>query len=58
MTPIDLVAIGTSWGGLTALERVLEPLPAGFPAAVVIVQHRQIGRLLVDLVATRAEAQS
>jgi len=61
MTPIDLVAIGASWGGLTALERVLEPLPAGFPAAVVIVQHRQggsDGRLLVDLVATRAEAQS
>lgn len=54
MTPIDLVAIGASWGGLTALERVLEPLPAGFPAAVVIVQHRQgkcDGRL-VELLAS------
>jgi two-component system chemotaxis response regulator CheB len=53
MSPIDLVAIGASWGGLTAIERVLEPLPADFPAAVVIVQHRQTGNdgRLVDLLA-------
>ena len=43
ITPIDLVAIGVSWGGLAALKRVLEPLPRGFPAAVVIAQHRQAG---------------
>lgn len=41
MTPIELVAIGASWGGMTAIKRVLEPLPAGFAAAVVIAQHRQ-----------------
>jgi len=55
MTPIELVAIGTSWGGLAAIERVLEPLPAGFAAAVVIVQHRQRGNdgRLAELLAAR-----
>jgi len=38
---IELVAIGASWGGLQALERVLGALPADFGAAVVIAQHRQ-----------------
>ena len=37
---IDLVAIGASWGGLHALGTVLGGLPAGFPAAVVVAQHR------------------
>ena len=41
--PVEIVAIGASWGGLHALERVLEPLPADFPAAVVIAQHRRVG---------------
>lgn len=35
----DLVAIGTSTGGPKALRAVLEKLPAGFPAPVIIVQH-------------------
>jgi two-component system chemotaxis response regulator CheB len=43
MTRIELVAIGASWGGLTAIKRVLEPLPVGFAAAVVIAQHRRAG---------------
>jgi len=43
VTPIDLVAIGASWGGLRAIERVLERLPADFPAGVVIAQHRRTG---------------
>lgn len=34
-----LVAIGSSAGGPAALEKVLKELPAGFPAAVIIVQH-------------------
>lgn len=37
---MGLVVIGASWGGLTALRAVLRALPAGFPAAVVVVQHR------------------
>lgn len=34
-----LVAIGASAGGPAALSRLLEQLPVGFPAAVIIVQH-------------------
>jgi chemotaxis response regulator CheB len=34
-----LVAIGASAGGPAALARVLQGLPADFPAAVVVVQH-------------------
>jgi two-component system chemotaxis response regulator CheB len=40
-TAIELVALGASWGGLHAVERVLGALPPDFPAAVVIAQHRQ-----------------
>ena len=39
--PIELVALGASWGGLQAIETVLAALPADFRAAVVIAQHRQ-----------------
>jgi two-component system chemotaxis response regulator CheB len=38
---VELVAIGASWGGLQAVELVLENLPPDFGAAVVIAQHRQ-----------------
>ena len=36
----DLVAVGTSWGGLNALRTILGRLPAGLDAAVVVAQHR------------------
>ncbi len=36
----ELVAIGTSSGGLDALEILLKDLPPHFPLAVVVVQHR------------------
>jgi two-component system chemotaxis response regulator CheB len=36
----ELVAIGSSWGGLNALRRVLSRLPASFAASVVVAQHR------------------
>src|SRR3954451_10258581 len=36
----ELVAMGGSWGGLAAYDRVLPALPKDFPPAVVIVQHR------------------
>jgi two-component system chemotaxis response regulator CheB len=42
VTPVELVAVGASWGGLAAIEIVLRALPAGFRAAVVIAQHRQM----------------
>jgi two-component system chemotaxis response regulator CheB len=35
----DIVALAASAGGLRALSEVLGGLPAGFPAAVVVVQH-------------------
>lgn len=38
-----LVAIGASLGGLKALQTILAALPAGFPAAVAVVQHREKG---------------
>lgn len=36
----ELVAIGASWGGLSAVGAVLEALPPDFGAAIVIAQHR------------------
>jgi two-component system, chemotaxis family, protein-glutamate methylesterase/glutaminase len=36
----DLVAIGTSWGGLEALRTLLGGLPSELEAAVVVAQHR------------------
>lgn len=36
----DLVVLAASAGGLPALLRILAGLPAGFPAALVVVQHR------------------
>ena len=35
----DVVAIGSSAGGLQALTKVLAPLTADFPASILIVQH-------------------
>jgi two-component system chemotaxis response regulator CheB len=36
----ELVVIGASWGGLTALERVLGALHGDFPTPIAIAQHR------------------
>jgi two-component system chemotaxis response regulator CheB len=38
-TPIDVVVIGLSTGGPSALEQVLPKLPKDFPVPVLIVQH-------------------
>jgi two-component system chemotaxis response regulator CheB len=35
----EIIAIAASAGGLSAIEQVLEGLPADFPAAILIVQH-------------------
>ena len=48
-----LVVIGASWGGLVALERLLEGLPADLDAAVAIAQHRSPGEGSVGLPAIR-----
>jgi two-component system, chemotaxis family, protein-glutamate methylesterase/glutaminase len=36
----EIVVIGTSWGGLSALSTVVAGLPATFGLPIVIVQHR------------------
>ena len=47
----ELIVIGTSWGGLPAIEILLSGLPKDFPLAIAIAQHRQrnAGDLLCDL---------
>ena len=47
----ELVVIGSSWGGLKALEILLSKLPKDFPLAVAIAQHRHknAGDLLSEL---------
>lgn len=51
MTPFSVVVIGTSWGGLAALAKLLGDLPADFSIPVVVVQHRSKDseRLLPEL---------
>ena len=50
------MVVGASAGGFTALERLLCDLPAGFPAAVLVVLHLQPDRtsLLASLLARHA----
>jgi two-component system chemotaxis response regulator CheB len=47
----SVVGIGTSWGGLAAMSKLLGGLPADFSLPVVVVQHRgkDSDRLLSDL---------
>src|SRR5207237_6441851 len=54
MKTYSIVAIGTSWGGLSAMTRLLGGLPENFPIPIGIVQHRSkdsdelVTRLLQD----------
>lgn len=41
--PVEIVAIGTSTGGPSALQKVLPQLPANFPVPVVVAQHMPPG---------------
>lgn len=47
----ELIVIGTSWGGLQAIEILLSSLPKDFPLAIAIAQHRHrnAGDLLCGL---------
>ncbi|HMF99828.1 MAG TPA: chemotaxis protein CheB [Gemmatimonadaceae bacterium] len=49
--PYSIVAMGTSWGGLSAMMKLLGGLPEEFPIPIVVVQHRSkdSDRLLVQL---------
>jgi two-component system chemotaxis response regulator CheB len=51
----ELVVVGASWGGIHALQTVLGGLPASFPAALAVAQHRgdREPELLAALLASR-----
>jgi two-component system chemotaxis response regulator CheB len=51
----DVVACGSSAGGLNALTELISRLPADFPAAVVVVQHLDPRHrsLMADILAKR-----
>ena len=55
----SVVAIGTSWGGLAALTKLLGDLPADFGIPLVVVQHRSKDseRLLVQLLQDATDLQ-
>lgn len=40
LNPFDAIVIGTSLGGLKALETILPGLPAAFSIPILVVQHR------------------
>jgi two-component system, chemotaxis family, protein-glutamate methylesterase/glutaminase len=50
-----VVALVASTGGLDALSRVLSPLPAGFPAAIIALQHQDPARIghLAEILGSR-----
>jgi two-component system chemotaxis response regulator CheB len=47
----EIVVVGTSWGGLSALRELIRGLPADFALPLVVVQHRhkQSDHLLTGL---------
>lgn len=51
MSGYSIVVIGTSWGGLAALTKLLGALPGDFPIPIAVVQHRskESERLLPQL---------
>ncbi len=51
----EIVVIGTSWGGLSAVSAVIEGLPSTFALPLVVVQHRSPDApgLLAELLQSR-----
>jgi len=52
--PVDVIAIGVSTGGPTALAHILPTLPADLPVPVVVVQH--MPAVFTSLLAQRLDA--
>ena len=50
-----VIVVAASADGITAISRVLSALPAGFPAAILVVQHRSRsgGSVLAQILARR-----
>lgn len=55
MTPFPVIALVCSAGGLDALTRVLAPMPASLPAALLVLQHTtpDTKSLLPEILRTR-----
>jgi two-component system, chemotaxis family, protein-glutamate methylesterase/glutaminase len=55
MSGVDVVAVGSSAGGLKALTGLLDKLSPGFPAALLIVQHldRRHPSLMAEILGRR-----
>ena len=51
----EIIVVGTSWGGLSALHELIAGLPRHFAIPVVAVQHRhrQSGQMLTSLLQDR-----
>lgn len=54
--PVEIVVIGTSLGGLRALETILSAMPADFPKPIAVVQHRS--KLSDDLLRSLLQSYS
>ncbi len=53
----EIIVVGTSMGGLHALQVILSDLPAGFCVPIVVVQHRhkQSGDALAEVLKRKAK---
>ena len=51
----EIIVVGTSWGGLSALHELIAGFPQGFGIPIVAVQHRhrESGQLLTSLLQDR-----
>ncbi|WP_250122784.1 chemotaxis protein CheB [Chroococcidiopsis sp. CCMEE 29] len=58
-SPLHMVAICASAGGLNALSQVLSGLPADFPVAITVVQHlsSQFPSLLAEILSRRIKVR-
>jgi two-component system, chemotaxis family, protein-glutamate methylesterase/glutaminase len=57
--PYELIVIGASWGGLSALEQLLGALPSDFALPIAIAQHRSADSgagTLARMIGTRTRA--
>jgi two-component system chemotaxis response regulator CheB len=54
MVSADVVVLIASAGGLAAITQILESVPPGLPASVIVLQHVTSKSMLVDILARRS----